>query len=189
MTTHAIMKKKKKKLKFRQKRLFSSHISLVLWKRSLKLCQMSCMHAIIWLVQWVRWKLHFVPLCNCCTLIARNDRTCPVPEKHTACADETLLIWYHLVAFFSLWLAVKFSYLAVWVIIRCSFQFLFNLCLSLQEVFGDCLVQQALSRWLLTASSRAITERELLSVQMCFRVFWIPNTVKVSLLSEHYEYT
>lgn len=113
MGTHAIMKKKK--LKFREKRLFFSQISLVLWKRSLQLCQMFCMHAIIWLVQWVRWKLNFVPLCNCCTPIARNDRTCPVPEKHTACADKILLIWYHLVAFFSFWLAVKFSYLAEWL--------------------------------------------------------------------------
>lgn len=165
--------------------MFSSQISSVLWKRSLQLYQMSCMHAIIWLVQWVRWKLHLVPLCNCCTPIARNDRTCPVPEKRTACADKILLICYRLVAFFSLWLAVKFSYLAVWVIIRCSFQFLFSLCLSLQKVFGGCLVQQALSRWLPTTSSRAISARELLSVQMCFGVFWIPNTVKISLLSEH----
>lgn len=103
--------------------------------------------------------MHLVPLYKCCTPIARNDGTCSIlhpTEEHIARVDKIFfnLVW--LTSLFSLWLAVKFSYLAVWVIIRCSFQILFSLCLSLVKVFGVCLVQQALSRWLLTTSSTVI---------------------------------
>lgn len=129
------------------------------------------------------------PLWNCRTPSTRNDRTYPVlhaTEKPTASADKIdfNLVW--LICFFSLWLSVKFSYLAVWVIVRCSFQILSSLCFSLVKVFGVCLVQQALSIWLLTTRTMMILVRELSSVQMFFTMFWVLNTVKVTLLSKHY---
>lgn len=123
-----------------------------------------------------------MPLWNCCTPIARNLSNSSSNRKTHCPFWENSFKFGTLFLLFILWLAVKISCLAVWITM-CSFQIQFSLCLSLVKVFGVCLVQQALSRCFFTINNTLILVRELLPVQVLFRVFWLIKSRLVSCLN------